>query len=96
MKKDFTEVLPNLEKMVNQLIDKCEYSMTRAEEAEQKVNVLEQQLREKNEKIAALEKNAEALKLGKSVTDNAESKEIKQRVNELVNEVDRCIALLND
>jgi chromosome segregation ATPase len=58
--------------------------------------VLNQTIIEHKKSLKELEENHKTLKLSKSLTTNKEnSTEIKQKINELIREVDKCIALLN-
>ncbi|MFC2111541.1 hypothetical protein ACFLQ5_03730 [Bacteroidota bacterium] len=45
--------------------------------------------------INKLEENNKVLKIAKSIDTGGESVNAKQKINELVREVDKCIALLN-
>lgn len=57
---------------------------------------LKGQLSEESSKRQALEDNYNRLKLAKAlVTNTGDKAEMKFRVNELVKEIDKCIALLN-
>lgn len=53
-------------------------------------------LRDKNLRIEALTEDFNRMKLAKSVvTSTGDKAEMKFKVNEMVKEIDRCIALLN-
>ena len=57
---------------------------------------LELELKEAKTKSQNLEKNYDRVKLAKTLVSSAGDKaEMKFRVNELVREIDKCIALLN-
>ena len=57
---------------------------------------LESKLREITDKNQVLEKEYDRVKLAKTIVTNTSDKaEMKFRVNELVREIDKCIALLN-
>ena len=52
--------------------------------------------RELKQAVASLEKRIKVLELGESFTGgNADTKQAKARINRLVREIDRCIALMN-
>jgi predicted nuclease with TOPRIM domain len=57
---------------------------------------LESKLRDITDKNQVLEKEYDRVKLAKTIVTNTSDKaEMKFRVNELVREIDKCIALLN-
>jgi archaellum component FlaC len=61
-----------------------------------KLSDAETALKEKSEKLSDLEREYERLKLAKAlVSKSGDKAEMKFRVNELVKEIDKCIALLN-
>ncbi|MCA1762768.1 MAG: hypothetical protein ABR574_09760 [Cryomorphaceae bacterium] len=60
------------------------------------VQSLETELHTGSRKLDALQKEYDRLKLAKALVSNTGDKaEMKFRVNELVREIDKCIALLN-
>ena len=62
----------------------------------QKVDVLSKQLDEHNQTIQQLNEKNKVLKLSSSIQGKQEdNKAAKQKINELVREIDKCIALLN-
>src|SRR5687767_7529153 len=58
---------------------------------------LHKTIEEQRTAISKLEEKNKTIKLAKTLTDNNEnnSTELKYRINELVREIDKCIALLN-
>lgn len=57
---------------------------------------LEKKIEQKDAEIFKLEERNKQIKLAKSISDtNENSLDIKLRINELVREIDKCIALLN-
>ena len=62
----------------------------------QKVDVLSKQLDEHNQTIQQLNEKNKVLKLSSSIKgEQGDNKAAKQKINELVREIDKCIALLN-
>ena len=62
----------------------------------QKVDFLSKQLDEHNQTIQQLNEKNKVLKLSSSIQgEQGDNKEAKQKINELVREIDKCIALLN-
>ncbi len=65
-------------------------------ELKKRITLLEEELRDTSDKSRDLEKNYDRVRLAKTlVTTTADKAEMKFRVNELVREIDKCIALLN-
>lgn len=56
---------------------------------------LQEALNHQQAQIAELEEENQHLKIAKSLNGTGEPAEAKQKINELVREIDRCIALLN-
>jgi uncharacterized coiled-coil DUF342 family protein len=62
----------------------------------QKVDELSKKLEVQNETIQQLNEKNKVLKLSSSMQgDQGDNKAAKQKINELVREIDKCIALLN-
>ncbi len=58
---------------------------------------LEQAVNDQKNVLSRLEEENKVVKIAKAVTDDDEDrKEQRKRLNELVREVDKCIALLNN
>ncbi|MCF8461849.1 MAG: hypothetical protein K9G46_14080 [Flavobacteriales bacterium] len=58
---------------------------------------LEQMISEQKNVLSKLEEQNKVVKIAKAVTeDDDDRKEQRKRLNELVREVDKCIALLNN
>ena len=64
-------------------------------ELTQAVNSLKGSLVEKDHHIAALEDSIKTLKIAKSLNGGVEKTDAKLKINELVREIDKCIALLH-
>ena len=63
---------------------------------EQHLEQLQTQLFNANEKVQQLEEENRQLRLAKAVSGvNEDSSEAKDKINELVREIDKCLALLN-
>ena len=52
-------------------------------------------IEEQNIEIENLRKQVQALKIAKSVESNEETGKVKDKIQDLVREIDRCIELLN-
>lgn len=63
----------------------------------ERVDVLSKQLDEQNQLIHQLNEKNKVLKLSTSIQNKqGNNKAAKQKINELVREIDKCIALLNN
>ena len=63
----------------------------------ERVDVLSKQLDEQNQTIHQLNEKNKVLKLSTSIQNKqGDNKAAKQKINELVREIDKCIALLNN
>jgi hypothetical protein len=92
------EIVANLESKAQKLI----HLHTKAVEDNEKLRLantdLEAKLQQKEIEFKELEEKQQALKLAKSLLENNETEkttDIKLKINELVREIDKSIALLN-
>lgn len=89
-------IVDSLEVKIKQLISL--YSKTK-QEKQQAINEaedLKKSLAEKQEVINSLEEKIKLIKMSKVVSSsNEDNKKTKQKINEYVREIDKCIALLN-
>ena len=90
------EELKILNKKLDELFDK--YSNLKAECADLKSGnvALKNQLNDRDARLKELEIKYERLKLSGALLGEGENaREAKKKINELVREIDRCVALLN-
>ena len=89
-------IVDSVEVRIKQLISL--YSKTK-QEKQQAINEaedLKKSLAEKQEVINSLEEKIKLIKMSKVVSSsNEDNKKTKQKINEYVREIDKCIALLN-
>ena len=81
--------------MVNQLLKEREQLRSDLERTSQKLVQTQDALSGYEAKITALEEANKTIKIAKSLTGAEESTEAKLKINALVREIDKCIALLN-
>lgn len=93
---NYTDLVQNIENKAAQLIAK----KNEVERENEQVKVLNSNL---NEKVVALEKEIEDLKgknkilrIAKGANEDGSSRDVKLKINEIVREVDKCIAQLNE
>ena len=87
----------NIEKKVNKLIQLYQSAQKEKEETLTDNNQLISDLSDKDKTIKSLEEKIKLLRITKSVStqDDERNKESRQKINEYVREIDKCIALLN-
>ena len=90
-------LVENIEKKVSKLIKLYQSVQKEKEEILTEINKLKSDLSDKDESIKNLEEKIKLLRITKSVStqDDKRNKESRQKINEYVREVDKCIALLN-
>ena len=90
-------LVENIEKKVSKLIQLYQSVQKEKEEILTENNKLESDLSDKDETIKRLEEKIKLLRITKSVStqDDERNKESRQKINEYVREIDKCIALLN-
>ena len=91
------KVVINIEKKVLKIISLYDSVRKEKEEILSQNLVLKSDLSERKEEIRRLEEKIKLLRITKSVVtqDVEKNKESRQKINEYVREIDKCIALLN-
>ena len=86
-----------IEKKVSKLIKLYQSVQKEKEEILTENNKLESDLSDKDKTIKRLEEKIKLLRITKSgsTQDDERNKESRQKINEYVREIDKCIALLN-
>ena len=90
-------LVENIEKKVSKLIQLYQSVQKEKEVILTENNKLKSDLSDKEESIKKLEEKIKLLRITKSVStqDDERNKESRQKINEYVREIDKCIALLN-
>jgi len=90
-------LVENIEEKVSKLIQLYQSVQKEKEEILTENNKLELDLSDKEKTIKRLEEKIKLLRITKSVSaqDDERNKESRQKINEYVREIDKCIALLN-
>jgi chromosome segregation ATPase len=90
------EELTLLNKKVEELFRKYNDLRTKNGDLMKENDTLKRYLQERDEKVKELEIKYERIKISGALMGEGESAvEAKQKINELVREIDRCVALLN-
>ena len=81
---------------INDLVAQNKASRNELDRLKQENSVLSNLIKQKDDELIKVKEQMRVLKLAGSVSvEKTEKSELKSQVNELVREVDRCIALLN-
>ena len=90
-------LVENIEKKVSKLIQLYQSAQKEKEEILKENNNFQSDISDKDETIKKLEEKIKLLRITKSVStqDDERNKESRQKINEYVREIDKCIALLN-
>ena len=90
------EELTLLNKKLEELFDRYNNLRTKNVELKNENESITHLLQERNEKIQELETKYERIKISGALMGEGENAaEAKKKINELVREIDRCVALLN-
>jgi len=85
-----------LNKKLEELLDRYNSLRTKNKELKNENELLQRNLQEREEKIKQLEIKYERVKLSGALLGEGENAvEAKKKINELVREIDICVALLN-
>ena len=88
--------MEELKKSVYQLMNKYAVLDAEKKELEEQNSILKKEIEEQQSEIEDLKNKYKVLKMAKSLEGSSnENKEVKLKINEMVREIDKCIALLN-
>ncbi len=90
------EELETLNKKLEELFDRYNDLRNKIRDLKNENDLLRRYIEERDNKIKDLENKYERIKISGALTGNGGgAEEAKDRINELVREIDRCVALLN-
>lgn len=93
---EYNHLIENFKYKIRKLISLYDQQKTDYNVLQEEKNKITEQLKERDTEISRLKEEIVKLKLAKSITaGDEESQEAKQKINKLVREIDKCIALLN-
>jgi hypothetical protein len=90
-----TEHLQKLEEKIRQLAEDHHKTKTEKDLLIRQSVIHLKTIEEQKEEIESLKKQVQALKIAKSVESTQETGKVKDKIQDLVREIDRCIELLN-
>lgn len=88
-------IIASVESKVHRLGEQKKKAEDELERSRQKVQSLESKIAELEAEVSALNEKNKVIQVAQSLNSGEESGEAKRRINELVREIDKCIALLN-
>lgn len=91
------DLVVNIESKVNKIISLYNSLKKEKEEILEENKILKSEVEDRDKDIKRLEEKIKLLRITKSVStqDVEKNKESRQKINEYVREIDKCIALLN-
>ncbi len=92
--EDLSLLASGVRKKVEKLIEKQSLLTEKNENLLEQIKKVKKELEEKSHHIQELENKVKMLKIAGSV-DNESTKEVKLKINEMVREIDKCIAQIN-
>jgi len=92
---DLKSVATLLEGKIEKLVDLHRHTKKELSAIQNQNTNLNQTISQQKQSIKELEDKSKILKLSKSISTNENTTELKLKINELIREVDKCIALLN-
>ncbi len=93
--KDEKTLISGIEYKVGKLIKKLLALRAENSSLADKNDNLNQELKQQKLRIKILEEKIKTLKLAKSFEEGPDRDQAKNKINELVREIDKCIGLLN-
>ena len=94
---DVYHQLAQIKTLAYELVQKYEEALNENESLQKTLAELNDELMEKNRKLTLLEGELQTARIARGLTSDDDEKHLaKARINTLVREIDRCIALLNE
>jgi nucleotide-binding universal stress UspA family protein len=87
--------LQNLEEKIRQLVEDHHKTKTEKDLLIRQSVIQLKTIEEQKEEVESLKKQVQALKIAKSVESIQDTGKVKEKIQDLVREIDRCIELLN-
>ena len=92
--KDISILVNGVKKKAEKLIEKHALLVEKNEKLSSELEKINEELTEKNQQILELNNKIKLLKIAGSVGGES-TKEVKLKINEMVREIDKCIAQIN-
>lgn len=92
--KDLSVLVKGLRKKAELVIEKHQAITEKNKQLLLEIAQLSEKLNQKNQQLSELEDKVRVLKISKSV-ESESTKDVKLKINEMVREIDKCIAQIN-
>ena len=92
--KDISILVSGVKKKAEKLIEKQTTLIGKNDKLSKEIEKLKQELTDKNQQVSELSDKVKLLKIAGSVGGES-TKEVKLKINEMVREIDKCIAQIN-
>lgn len=92
---DFETTVVEIEYRIRRLLADMDNQRVELDAANNQIRCLQEQITEQNKIINDLKEQNNILKLGNTLTQKGDSVEIKLKINNLIRNIDRSLALLN-
>ena len=92
LSEKFDGILKKINKLLEQQIQLQEQNV----ELKGQQKKLQEELEQQRQLVSELENKIKTLQIAKSVDIEEDKTALKQKINEYIREIDKCIALLND
>jgi 23S rRNA maturation-related 3'-5' exoribonuclease YhaM len=92
--KDLSHLVSDVKQKAQKLIDKHQILTNKNANLSNELEKIKQELEIKDQQILELNNKIKLLKIAGSV-DSGGTKEVKLKINEMVREIDKCIAQIN-
>jgi 23S rRNA maturation-related 3'-5' exoribonuclease YhaM len=93
--KDISVLVSGVREKAERLIEKQILLEGKNEKLSNEIDQVKLELTEKNLQVLALNDRVKLLKIAGSVGGEESTKEVKLKINEMVREIDKCIAQIN-
>jgi hypothetical protein len=88
-------ILPRLEYKIKKIVDLQNNTLTENQKLKQELNDIKHIIENQKVTINNFKEKAKVLMIAKTLENGKDSYQAKLKINELVREIDKCIALLN-
>ncbi len=92
--KNLSALVTNLRRKAEKLVEKHQVVIEQNKQLLNEVLELKEELNKRNQQLSEMENKIKVLKISKSV-DSESTKDVKLKINEMVREIDKCIAQIN-
>lgn len=93
--KDISSLVSGVRLKTEKLVAKQAVLIKKNESLSNEIEKIREELAERNQQITELNDKVKLLKIAGSVGGGESTKEVKLKINEMVREIDKCIAQIN-